>query len=147
FSSDFKLGILGGGQLGKMLLYETRKYDIQTYVLDPSDEAPCRISCNYFEKGDLMDYQTVFDFGSQVDVLTIEIETVNVKALEDLEKKGVKVYPAASTLKLIQDKGVQKNFYAKHQIPTADFLVFESKKDLLEELNTNPWDFPYVWKS
>ncbi|MGB8375320.1 MAG: 5-(carboxyamino)imidazole ribonucleotide synthase, partial [Salegentibacter sp.] len=84
FSSDFKLGILGGGQLGKMLLYETRKFDIQTHVLDPSAEAPCRISCDYFEQGDLMDFDTVYNFGKQVDVLTFEIEGVNVEALKKL---------------------------------------------------------------
>ena len=71
FSSDFKLGILGGGQLGKMLLYNTRKFDIQTYVLDPSNEAPSRMACNVFEQGDLMDFDTVYKFGKQVDVLTI----------------------------------------------------------------------------
>jgi 5-(carboxyamino)imidazole ribonucleotide synthase len=81
FSSDFKLGILGGGQLGKMLLAETRKFDIQTYILDPSDEAPCKIGCNKFFQGDLMDFQSVYDFGKQVDVLTFEIELVNLDAL------------------------------------------------------------------
>ena len=93
FSSDFKLGILGGGQLGKMLLYNTRKFDIQTYVLDPSNEAPSRMACNVFEQGDLMDFDTVYKFGKQVDVLTIEIENVNVAALEKLENEGTKVYP------------------------------------------------------
>ena len=88
FSSDFKLGILGGGQLGKMLLTETRKFDIQTYVLDPSDEAPCKIGSNKFFKGDLMDFDTVYNFGKQVDVLTFEIEHVNVAALEKLENES-----------------------------------------------------------
>src|SRR5690606_41468297 len=102
FSSDFKLGILGGGQLGKMLLYETRKLDIYTAVLDPSEQAPCKIACNDFELGDLMDYDTVYNFGLKVDVLTIEIENVNVDALKALEKKGKKVYPCSTTLKKIQ---------------------------------------------
>ena len=91
FSSDFKLGILGGGQLGKMLLTETRKFDIQTYVLDPSPEAPSRMACNQFFQGSLMDYDTVYNFGKQVDVLTFEIELVNLEALEQLEMEGVKV--------------------------------------------------------
>ena len=78
FSSDFKLGILGGGQLGKMLLYETRKYDVHTLVLDQSNEAPCKIACNEFFQGDLMDFDTVYNFGKKADVLTIEIENVNV---------------------------------------------------------------------
>ncbi len=98
FSSNFKLGILGGGQLGKMLLNETRKFDIYTCVLDANDDAPCKIACNEFFKGDLMDYDTVYNFGKRVDVLTIEIENVNVDALEALEKKGVKVYPQAKTI-------------------------------------------------
>ncbi len=147
FSSDFKLGILGGGQLGKMLLYETRKYDIQTYVLDPSDQAPCRIACNHFEQGELLDYDTVYNFGKQVDLLTIEIEAVNVDAMEQLEKEGVTVYPSSATLKKIQDKGVQKNFYAEHTIPTADFEVFEHKKGLFEAIEQGKWSFPFVWKS
>ncbi|NJX17291.1 5-(carboxyamino)imidazole ribonucleotide synthase, partial [Tamlana crocina] len=102
FSSDFTLGILGGGQLGKMLLYETRKFDIRTLVLDPSAEAPCRIACNEFNRGDLMDYETVLNFGRKADVLTFEIESVNVEALETLESEGIKVYPSSTTLKRIQ---------------------------------------------
>lgn len=147
FSSDFKLGILGGGQLGKMLLYETRKYDIQTYVLDPSEEAPCRIACNLFQQGDLNDYQTVYEFGKQVDLLTIEIEAVNVEALENLEKEGVVVYPSSKTLRRIQDKGTQKEFYAKHTIPTADFKTYNTREELLTDVEKGIWQFPFVWKS
>ena len=101
YSSDFKLGILGGGQLGKMLLTETRKFDIQTYVLDPSNEAPCKIACNQFFQGSLMDFETVYNFGKQVDILTFEIELVNLDALEKLENEGLKIYPSPKTLKLI----------------------------------------------
>jgi 5-(carboxyamino)imidazole ribonucleotide synthase len=126
FSSDFKLGILGGGQLGKMLLFDTRKFDIQTYVLDPSDEAPSKIACNKFFQGDLMDYETVYNFGKQVDVLTFEIELVNLEALTQLENEGLKIYPSPKTLKGIQNKGVQKEFYAKNNIPTAPFERFEN---------------------
>ena len=93
FSSDFTLGILGGGQLGKMLLYDTRKFDIRTSVLDPSSDAPARLACNEFTVGDLLDFDTVYDFGKKVDLLTIEIENVNVDALEKLEGEGVLVYP------------------------------------------------------
>ncbi|MEM9078917.1 MAG: 5-(carboxyamino)imidazole ribonucleotide synthase, partial [Bacteroidota bacterium] len=107
FSSDFKLGILGGGQLGKMMLYETRKWDIQTKVMDPSEEAPCKIACNEFVQGDLMDFDTVCKFGKDVDVLTIEIENVNVDALEKLEEDGVIVHPSSSTLRTIQNKAKQ----------------------------------------
>ena len=111
FSSNFKLGILGGGQLGKMLLYETRKLDLYTKVLDPSKEAPCAIACNEFFEGNLMDYDAVYNFGKAVDVLTIEIENVNLQALEVLENEGVKVYPPPATLKTIQNKAIQKRFY------------------------------------
>ncbi|HET8837845.1 MAG TPA: 5-(carboxyamino)imidazole ribonucleotide synthase [Flavobacteriaceae bacterium] len=147
FSSDFKLGILGGGQLGKMMLYETRKFDIQTHVLDPNEEAPCRISCNYFEQGDLIDYDTVLQFGRNVDVLTFEIESVNVEALEQLEKEGKKVFPASETLRKIQDKSVQKEFYKKHKIPTANFHFFSTKAEMTEALVLKKLAFPFVWKS
>jgi 5-(carboxyamino)imidazole ribonucleotide synthase len=144
FSSNFKLGILGGGQLGKMLLFDTRKLDIQTYVLDPSDEAPCKIACNKFFQGDLMDFETVYNFGKQVDVLTFEIELVNLDALEKLENEGLKVYPSPKTLKLIQNKGIQKEFYAKNKIPTAPFEKFESLDNLKSEICN--LKFPFVWK-
>jgi len=147
FSSNFKLGILGGGQLGKMMLYETRKYDIQTNVLEPNPEAPCKIACDYFETGDLMDFDTVVNFGRKVDVLTFEIEGVNIEALKQLAQEGVKTYPSAETLEKIQNKGTQKNFYKKPQIPTADFEVFSSKQNLTSALENSKISFPFVWKS
>ena len=147
FSSQFTLGILGGGQLGKMLLYETRKFDIKTHVLDPSAEAPCRIACDEFQQGDLMDFDTVYHFGKKVDVLTFEIEGVNVAALEKLEAEGKIVYPSAKTLRNIQDKGIQKQFYESHQIPTAPFQVFESSDALSQALHQNEVSLPFVWKS
>lgn len=147
FSSDFKLGILGGGQLGKMMLYETRKYDIQTNVVDPNPEAPCKIACNFFEIGDLMDFDTVINFGRKVDVLTFEIEGVNIKALKQLEDEGIKTYPSADTLEKIQNKGIQKNFYKQHQIPTADFEIFSGKQELISALEQGKLKFPFVWKS
>ena len=147
FSSDFTLGILGGGQLGKMLLYETLKYDIKTHVLDPSNEAPCKIACTTFEQGDLMDYNTVYNFGKKVDILTFEIEHVNVNALEKLESEGITVYPSPATLHYIQDKSRQKLFYNKHGIPTAAFQIFNSKKELSEAYSSNQLQLPFVWKS
>ena len=146
FSSSFKLGILGGGQLGKMLLSDTRKFDIQTYVLDPSDEAPCKIACNKFFRGDLMDFETVYNFGKQVDVLTFEIELVNLDALEKLENEGTKVYPSPKTLKLIQNKGIQKDFYIKNNIPTAPFKRYATLKDLVVDLVDSNIELPFVWK-
>jgi 5-(carboxyamino)imidazole ribonucleotide synthase len=147
FSSDFKLGILGGGQLGKMLLTETRKFDIQTYVLDPSDDAPCKIGSNKFFLGDLNDFNTVYEFGKQVDVLTFEIEHVNVEALEKLEAEGVKVYPSPKTLKQIQNKGIQKDFYTDRDIPTAPYKRFETLTDLKLAVETEEVAMPFVWKS
>lgn len=149
FSSSFKLGILGGGQLGKMMLYDTRKYDIQTYVLDPNTAAPCNIACDHFEQGSLMDYETVLAFGRKVDVLTFEIESVNIDALETLENEGIKVYPQPSVLRNIQDKGVQKDFYAKHGIPTADYKKYAFAKAIKED--DKDWlskvQMPFIWKS
>lgn len=147
FSSNFKLGILGGGQLGKMLLNETRKFDIYTCVLDPSDEAPCKVGCNEFFKGDLLNYDAVYNFGKQVDVLTIEIENVNVNALETLEKEGIKVYPSSNTLRTIQNKATQKLFYRDHNIPTADFSRFAYTSEIIEAIKHGGLNFPLVWKS
>jgi 5-(carboxyamino)imidazole ribonucleotide synthase len=146
FSSDFKLGILGGGQLGKMLLFDARKFDIQTYVLDPSNEAPSKIACNHFFQGDLMDFETVYNFGKKVDVLTFEIELVNLDALLKLEAEGLKVYPSPKTLQLIQNKGTQKDFYTKHAIPTASYKRFEDLKSLVVEMLDSKLRMPFVWK-
>ena len=146
FSSEFKLGILGGGQLGKMLLFDTRKFDIQTYVLDPSDEAPCKIACDKFFKGDLMDFETVYNFGKLVDVLTFEIELVNLEALVKLEAEGLKVYPSPKTLQLIQNKGVQKDFYTEHAIPTASYKRFKDIKSLVVAILESKIKLPFVWK-
>ena len=147
FSSQAKLGILGGGQLGKMLLYVTRKWDISTHVLDPSADAPSRIACNHFVQGDFKDYQTVYDFGKNLDVLTIEIEHVNTDALRQLEKEGVQTYPNAATLELIQNKGVQKDFYAQHNIPTSAYMRFENLSLLLQAVETEKLNLPFVWKA
>ena len=146
FSSNFTLGILGGGQLGKMLLYETRKFDIKTSVLDPSKNAPCKIACDTFEFGDLMDFETVYNFGKKVDVLTFEIEHVNIDALESLEKEGVTVYPSSNTLRNINDKITQKKFYQTHQIPTSAFQIFNSKDELIVAINKYEIRYPFVWK-
>ena len=147
FSTDFTLGILGGGQLGKMLLSETLKYDIRTIVLDPSAEAPARFGCHAFFQGDLMNYDTVYQFGKQADLLTFEIENVNVDALERLEQEGVKVYPTPASLRIIQDKGAQKAFYKAHGIPTAPFETFDSPSLLAAAVAEGRWTYPFVWKS
>ena len=147
FSTSKTIGILGGGQLGKMLLSTTRKWDIKTKVLDNNPNAPAKLSCNEFHVGNLMDYQTVLNFAKNIDVLTIEIENVNIKALEEIEKKGIKVYPQPNILKIIQNKLNQKLFYKKHKIPTALFKEFESKKFIKEKVMHGNLCFPFVWKS
>ena len=146
FSSDFKLGILGGGQLGKMLLTETRKFDIQTLVLEPNEEAPARYSCNGFYKGSLMDFDTVYQFGKMVNLLTIEIENVNLDALDKLEEEGLPIYPSPKTLRLIQNKGKQKDYYVSNDIPTSPHQRFVDLNDLRTALAKDELEFPFVWK-
>ena len=146
FSSNFKLGILGGGQLGKMLLYTTRKFDIHSCVLDPNPEAPSRLACNEFYQGDLMDYDTVYTFGKRVNTLTIEIENVNIEALKTLEKEGVKVFPSSKTLETIQNKATQKLFYLDHNLPTAPFKRYAYTEEIRTALEHNSIEFPFVWK-
>ncbi|KQC31893.1 phosphoribosylaminoimidazole carboxylase [Nonlabens sp. YIK11] len=141
FSSDFRLGILGGGQLGKMMLYTTRKWDIQTYVMDKDDTAPAFEGCSVFFEGDIMDYEAVMELGRQVDVLTIEIENVNVQALQDLEDEGIAVSPSAKVLNLIRNKATQKKFYQENSLPTAPFEAMDQP-----DVNTSR-EFPFIWKS
>ena len=147
FSSDFKLGILGGGQLGRMLLTETQKFDIYTAVLDASPEAPCSAICNEFHQGSLLDFETVYNFGKNVDLLTIEIENVNVDALEKLESEGLPVYPSPKTIRTIQNKAKQKLFYVDHNIPTADFSRYAYADEILTSIKHETLKFPFVWKS
>lgn len=143
FSSNYKLGVLGGGQLGKMLLDVTHKFDIYTSILDKAPDAPCAQICNEFHQGDLMDFETVYNFGKTVDLLTIEIEHVNIDALFKLEKEGLEIYPQPSVLKTIQHKGIQKDFFVDNSIPTSPHKRFSSLKELKKENN----EFPFVWKS
>src|SRR6201991_4733654 len=142
FYGDLKLGILGGGQLGRMLIQQAINYNVTVKVLDPDREAPCRKLCDEFTVGSLGDYETVYNFGKKVDLLTIEIEKVNVDALEALEKEGVLVYPQPRVIRLIQDKGLQKQFFKENDIPTADFQVISSA----EELKNSRIPFPYIQK-
>jgi 5-(carboxyamino)imidazole ribonucleotide synthase len=147
FSTDITLGILGGGQLGKMLLYDTRKWDIKTAVLDAAADAPARLACNEFVKGSLLDYETVLAFGKKCDIITIEIENVNTDALFELEKIGKKVYPQPAVLSIIQDKTVQKMFYKNNDIATAEFWIFDTKADFELALSQKIIAFPLVWKA
>jgi 5-(carboxyamino)imidazole ribonucleotide synthase len=130
-----------------MLLYSTRKFDIKTKVLDPSDSAPAKLASDIFVRGDLTDFQTVYDFGKDVDVLTIEIEKVNVEALEKLEQEGVTIYPQPKVLKTIQNKCLQKKFYRENHIPTASFEEFDSINTVKEFVLKGNLSYPFVWKS
>ena len=143
FSSNFKLGVLGGGQLGKMLLTETQKFDIYTSILDGAKDAPCSQICNEFYVGSLLDFDTVYNFGKKVDLLTIEIEHVNTEALLKLESEGLEIYPQPSVLQIIQHKGKQKDFFVENNIPTAPHKRFNN----LQALKNDTLKYPFVWKS
>lgn len=147
FSSDFRLGVLGGGQLGRMLLTETQKLDIFTVILDGSPEAPCAQICNEFHQGDLLDYDTVYNFGKKVDLLTVEIEKVNIDALDQLESEGLTIFPRPKDLRIIQSKAQQKNFYKDHNIPTSDFAHYAYLEELKHSLENDILEFPFVWKA
>ena len=147
FSSDFKLGILGGGQLGRMLLAETQKLAIYTSILDGNKNAPCAEICNHFEVGDLLDFDTVYNFGKTVNLLTIEIENVNLDALDKLEDEGLTIYPKPKDLRIIQSKARQKNFYKDHQIATAPFSHYAYLEELHHSYENSIIDFPFVWKA
>lgn len=138
YHSNFKIGILGGGQLGRMFIQEAINFDVRVHILDPDAEAPCCGIADHFVQGDIRDFQTVYEFGKTVDVVTIEIENVNVEALERLQEEGKKVFPQPEIIRQIQDKGLQKSFYQKHNIPTADFLLIDSKEELRGNLDFFP---------
>ena len=142
FYGDLRLGILGGGQLGRMLIQEAINYNVSTIVLDPDKDAPCKNLCDKFTVGSLTDYETVYNFGKQANLITIEIEKVNVDALEQLEKEGVLVYPQSRVIRLIQDKGLQKQFFKENDIPTSSFQMIANRENLKQ---TN-FNFPYIQK-
>ncbi|MBZ4187747.1 5-(carboxyamino)imidazole ribonucleotide synthase [Niabella beijingensis] len=137
-----KTGILGGGQLGRMLLQEAANYPVETYVLENDEHCPAAHLCHHFVKGDIRDYDAVYQFGKGLDALTIEIENVNVDALEALEKEGVKVIPRPAVLRTIRNKAAQKKYYTDHQIPTAEYILTHNIQELAEQV---PF-FPAVHK-
>ena len=143
---DKKLGIIGGGQLGKMLLSECNKMNIHTSVLDTNENSPCKNLSNKFYCGDFNDFDTVYSFGKDCDLITFEIEHINVDALESLEKIGKAVYPKSKTLRIIQDKNSQKSFFKKNNIPTSNFKYFKSLDELKRSIENNKVKFPCVWK-
>src|ERR1044072_663791 len=129
-----KIGILGGGQLGRMLLQAAANYPVETFVMENDPECPAAHLCHHFTKGDIKDFKAVYNFGKGLDALTIEIENVNIDALEKLESEGVKVYPKPSVLKIIKNKVFQKQYYSEHQIPTPEFAILNSLKEM------NQWE-------
>ncbi len=144
---NIKLGILGGGQLGKMLIQSASKWNLETYVLDPDNECSARNICNYFEQGSFKDYQTVYDFCKKVDLITFEIEHVNTEALAKIEKEGKLIYPQPHALDIIKDKGLQKEFYKKNKIPTSHFNLYNSKEEILSAIDNKTIQLPFVQKS
>ncbi len=139
---DLKLSILGGGQLGRMLIQEAINFNISCRVLDPDADAPCKSIAHEFVQGSITDFDTVYSFGKHATHLTIEIEKVNVDALEKLEKEGVKVYPQSRVIRLIQDKGTQKHFFKENDIPTAPFELIGNR----QELTKKQLNFPFIQK-
>jgi 5-(carboxyamino)imidazole ribonucleotide synthase len=142
FYDTLKLGVLGGGQLGRMLIQKSVDFNITICVLDSDVNAPCKNIADEFTHGDFAGFDVVYHFGKKVDLLTIEIEHVNADALEKLEEEGVKVFPQSKVIKLVQDKGAQKIFYRANKIPTAEFILIENK----EELKKHAGFLPFVQK-
>lgn len=141
-----KVGILGGGQLGRMLLSPAIDLDIEIHFLENDSNAPCSTVSRNFHKGNITEYQDVLDFGRNMDIISIEIEKVSADALEQLEKEGKKVFPQPAIIRLIQDKRLQKQFYKENTIPTSDFVLIDNKEDLINYLSKNQDKFPIVQK-
>lgn len=133
-----KLGILGGGQLGRMLIQSAIDFNIEVHILDSSKDAPCAALAHHFECGDLKDFDSVYNFGKRCDIITIEIEKVNTAALKKLRDEGKKVYPQPEIIELIQDKRLQKQFYVENGLPTADFILVKNKQDVLNHSSFLP---------
>ncbi len=137
-SGQLRIGILGGGQLGRMLLQAAANYPVETFVMENDDNCPSAHLCHHFTKGDIRNFEDVYNFGKGLDALTIEIEAVNVEALEKLEAEGVSIYPKPATLKIIKNKILQKQFYKEHEIPTSEFIITQNKADLNQHINFLP---------
>lgn len=145
-TANLRLGIIAGGQLGKMLVQEASKWDIATYVLDPEEKCPAGSIASVSVKGNYLDFDSVYQFGKEVDLLTFEIENINIKALHELKSSGLKIVPDPAILELIQDKGLQKNFYQKNGIPTSPFRSFSKKEEIIKALSSNQLSYPFVQK-
>lgn len=133
-----KVGILGGGQLGRMLLQAAINYPVETFVMEKDEHCPAAHLCHHFTKGDISNFEDVYAFGKGLDALTIEIESVNAEALEKLEAEGISIYPKPGALKIIKDKILQKQFYKINQIPSSEFIITQNKSELQQHLNFLP---------
>ena len=140
------IGIIGGGQLGKMILSESNRMSLKTSVLDSNKNSPCKNLTNNFFVGDLNNYNDVLEFGKKCDIITFEIEHINVDALTELQKIGKKVYPKPETLSIIQDKSKQKKFYTENNLPTSEFKFYSNINELNNHVNDGKINFPCVWK-
>lgn len=145
-TSNLKLGIIAGGQLGKMLIQEASKWDIVTYVLDNDEHCPAGSIASHFIKGSNLDFDSVYQFGKMVDILTFEIENVNIDALKKLKSEGIRIAPDPDILALIQDKGLQKDFYKRNGIPTSNFTLVNSTEDIIEGIEKGEIKIPFVQK-
>lgn len=145
-TSSFKLGIIAGGQLGKMLIQEASKWDVITYIMDQDEECPARTIASHFVKGSNLDFDAVYQFGKMVDLLTYEIENIDIEALQKLKSEGHKILPDPDILELIQDKGSQKEFYQSHKIPTASFEIYDNLEDIKKGMEQGRIKFPFVQK-
>lgn len=145
-TSNLKLGIIAGGQLGKMLIQEASKWDLVTYVLDNDENCPAKSIASFYIKGSNIDFDSVYQFGKMVDILTFEIENVNIEALKKLKSEGLRIAPDPDILKLIQDKGLQKEFYKNNGIPTSAFKIYESKATILNGIDKGEINLPFVQK-
>jgi 5-(carboxyamino)imidazole ribonucleotide synthase len=134
-----RVGMIGGGQLGRMFIQSAIDFSVEVHVLDPDPQAPCKYIAHSFMEGSLNDYETLLKFGEDKDVLTVEIENINIEALEVLEKRGKKVFPQPKVLKIIKDKGIQKEFYTHHGIPTAPYRLIKSVDELTDNLDFLPF--------
>ena len=145
-TSNLKLGIIAGGQLGKMLIQEASKWDIESYVMDNDENCPARSIASTFVKGSILDFEAVYQFGKLVDVLTFELENVNIQALKKLKSEGHRVVPDPEILELIQDKGLQKEFYRRNGIPTSKFSLYDSAESIVKAIENGAIQFPFVQK-
>ena len=145
-TSNLKIGIIAGGQLGKMLIQEASKWDITSYILDNDEDCPARSIASRYIKGSNSDFDSVYQFGKMVDVLTFEIENVNIEALKKLKSEGHRIAPDPEILELIQDKGLQKEFYKKNGVPTSPFKIYDTIETIFNGIEKAEIKYPFVQK-